>query len=186
MAAVAGRARRKFASLAQYAGSDVGFATRSERSAWPCVEITNGGRAQISPLYQEEKKYLAGTYARTPIHLTRGEGVYMFDHAGRRHAAHLPSPLLPPPSRIGAHGCGGRRYIDYAAGIAVNAFGTGDREWLKALNAQAQTCGARTPSPRAMPRSHLCHCALSRRRLVHTSNVYVTGACARTVEPLGR
>jgi predicted acetylornithine/succinylornithine family transaminase len=49
-------------------------------------------------IIESEKRYLVQTYARPPIVLTRGEGVYVFD-------------------------ADGRRYLDAAAGIAVNALG---------------------------------------------------------------
>ncbi len=55
-----------------------------------------------------EKKYLVQTYARPPFVLTRGEGVYVFD-------------------------ADGKKYLDCAAGIAVNALGYNDRELVKAI-----------------------------------------------------
>ncbi len=55
-----------------------------------------------------EKKYLVQTYARPPFVLTRGEGVYVFD-------------------------ADGKKYLDCAAGIAVNALGYNDPELVKAI-----------------------------------------------------
>ena len=55
-----------------------------------------------------EKQYLVQTYARPPFVLTRGEGVYVFD-------------------------ADGKKYLDCAAGIAVNALGYNDRELVKAI-----------------------------------------------------
>lgn len=55
-----------------------------------------------------EKKYLVQTYARPPFVLTRGEGVYVYD-------------------------ADGKKYLDCAAGIAVNAFGYDDPELVAAI-----------------------------------------------------
>ena len=55
-----------------------------------------------------EKKYLIPTYARPPFVLTRGEGVYVFD-------------------------ADGKKYLDCAAGIAVNALGYNDPELVAVI-----------------------------------------------------
>ncbi|MDE3091354.1 MAG: aminotransferase class III-fold pyridoxal phosphate-dependent enzyme, partial [Chloroflexota bacterium] len=55
-----------------------------------------------------EKQYLVQTYARPPFVLTRGEGVYVYD-------------------------ANGKKYLDTAAGIAVNALGYGDPELVQAI-----------------------------------------------------
>ncbi len=55
-----------------------------------------------------EKKYLVQTYARPPFVLTRGESVYVFDTDDKK-------------------------YLDCAAGIAVNALGYDDPELVKAI-----------------------------------------------------
>jgi len=55
-----------------------------------------------------EKKYLVQTYARPPFVLTRGEGVHVYD-------------------------ADGKKYLDMAAGIAVNALGYNDPELVKAI-----------------------------------------------------
>jgi len=52
------------------------------------------------------------TYARADIEMVRGEGCYMFDSKGRK-------------------------YLDFAAGIAVNAFGHGHPHLVEALKRQA-------------------------------------------------
>lgn len=54
------------------------------------------------------------TYARADIEMVRGEGCYMFDSKGRK-------------------------YLDFAAGIAVNAFGHGHPHLVDALKRQAET-----------------------------------------------
>jgi acetylornithine/N-succinyldiaminopimelate aminotransferase len=55
-----------------------------------------------------EKQYLAHTYARPSFVLQRGEGVYVYDTTGKK-------------------------YLDMAAGIAVNALGYNDPELVKAI-----------------------------------------------------
>jgi acetylornithine/N-succinyldiaminopimelate aminotransferase len=55
-----------------------------------------------------EKKYLAQTYTRPSFVLTRGEGMYVFDTDGKK-------------------------YLDCAAGIAVNALGYSDPQLIKAI-----------------------------------------------------
>ncbi len=71
-----------------------------------------------------EKKYLVQTYSRPPFVLTRGEGVYVFDETGKK-------------------------YLDCAAGIAVNALGYNDPELVRAIQDAASG-------------------------LVHTSNLFYT------------
>ncbi len=60
-----------------------------------------------------EKKYLVPTYSRPPFVLTRGEGVYVFD-------------------------ANGKKYLDCAAGIAVNALGYNDPGLVKAIQDAAK------------------------------------------------
>ena len=56
-------------------------------------------------------KYIANTYARFPIVLEHGKGSLVWDTEGRE-------------------------YIDMGSGIAVNAFGLADSEWIAAVTAQ--------------------------------------------------
>ncbi len=58
-----------------------------------------------------DKTFVAGTYARFPVTLVKGEGSYLWDDAGKR-------------------------YIDMGTGIAVNTFGVGDKAWIEATTAQ--------------------------------------------------
>lgn len=67
----------------------------------------------LQELMDAEKKYLVQTYARPPFVLTRGEGVYVFDSEGRK-------------------------YLDCAAGIAVNALGYNDAGLVAAIHQAAQ------------------------------------------------
>jgi acetylornithine/N-succinyldiaminopimelate aminotransferase len=59
-----------------------------------------------------DQQYILQTYARPDFVLDHGEGVYLFDTAGRR-------------------------YLDCVAGIAVNALGYGDRQVAQAIAEQA-------------------------------------------------
>ena len=52
-----------------------------------------------------DSKYIANTYARFPIVLERGKGSLVWDSEGRE-------------------------YIDMGSGIAVNAFGLADGQWM--------------------------------------------------------
>ncbi len=61
---------------------------------------------------EKEQAYIVHSYNRFPIALKEGKGALVWDETGKE-------------------------YIDLAAGIAVNTFGYGDREWLKAVSDQA-------------------------------------------------
>lgn len=60
-----------------------------------------------------DKQYIAGTYARSALEVSKGTGsnLVSFD---------------------------GKEYIDLSAGIAVNTFGIADAEWVKAVSEQAE------------------------------------------------
>ena len=60
---------------------------------------------------ETDKNYIANTYARFPVVITRGKGSVLTDENGKD-------------------------YIDLATGIAVNTFGAADDEWLGAVNEQ--------------------------------------------------
>ena len=55
-----------------------------------------------------ENRYLIPTYARYPLCIERGKGVYVFDDKGNR-------------------------YIDFIGGIGVNALGHGHPRMLRAM-----------------------------------------------------
>ena len=63
---------------------------------------------------QLDKKYIAGTYARFPVCIVRGEGAVLYDDAGKS-------------------------YIDMMSGIGVNILGACDKEWADAVSAQLHT-----------------------------------------------
>ena len=57
------------------------------------------------------ENYILKTYNRYPVVLDRGDGVYLYD-------------------------LDGKKYLDFAAGIAVFALGYGNQEYNDALKAQ--------------------------------------------------
>ena len=67
---------------------------------------------EAAELIAAEAQYLVGTYVRPPVLFTHGEGAYLYDSQGQR-------------------------YLDFTAGIAVNALGHGDPEWVAAVREQA-------------------------------------------------
>lgn len=81
-----------------------------------------------------EKKYILQTYGRPDVVFTRGQGTKLYDTEGKE-------------------------YLDFAAGIAVNALGHGDSRWLQAVTEQAE-------------------------RLTHTSNLYHTEPQAQLAKRL--
>lgn len=58
--------------------------------------------------------YVAHTYARFPLCITKGEGSHVFDDEGKE-------------------------YIDFTSGIGVNSLGYADQEWVEAVQKQAAT-----------------------------------------------
>ncbi len=81
-----------------------------------------------------DESYVAHTYTRAPVTFVRGEGCYLYDDAGRR-------------------------YIDMGSGIAVNALGYGDPDWVRAVSEQAAA-------------------------LAHASNLYLTAPQAQLAKLL--
>ncbi len=76
---------------------------------------------------KETEEHLVHTYNRFPVVLERGEGVFLYDTEGRR-------------------------YLDFAAGIAVCSLGYGNKELQDAMKQQIDL-------------------------LMHTSNLYYNTAC---------
>ncbi len=60
-----------------------------------------------------EKKYIVQTYARYPVILTKGEGVYVYDEKGRK-------------------------YLDFLSGISVNNLGYNNRKIIKIIEDSAK------------------------------------------------
>lgn len=65
-----------------------------------------------SEIIASESKYIVPTYTRPPVVFTHGAGLHLFD-------------------------ADGKRYLDFASGIAVTALGHVDPEWVAALTTQA-------------------------------------------------
>lgn len=85
-------------------------------------------------IINDDSKYIANTYARFPLAIVKGKGALAYDEAGKE-------------------------YIDLGSGIAVNAFGYSDDEWVKAVT-----------------------CQLS--KVQHTSNLYYTEPCVKLAKML--
>ncbi len=66
---------------------------------------------ELSKIMALDGEYVAKTYARYPVAFEGGKGATLI-------------------------GTDGKEYIDFGAGIAVNAFGAGDEEWKRAVIAQ--------------------------------------------------
>ncbi|HEU5015412.1 MAG TPA: aminotransferase class III-fold pyridoxal phosphate-dependent enzyme, partial [Roseiflexaceae bacterium] len=81
-----------------------------------------------------DRQYVLQTYVRPPFVLERGEGCYLYDTEGRR-------------------------YLDFVAGIAVNALGYGDSAVTQAIAEQSQA-------------------------LIHVSNLYYTEPSAELARML--
>ena len=67
-------------------------------------------------IFEKDKEYIAGTYARFPLELSEGNGALLYD-------------------------ANEKEYIDLGSGIAVNTFGAADDEWLEAITVQASLLG---------------------------------------------
>ncbi|XP_052176183.1 acetylornithine aminotransferase, mitochondrial [Diospyros lotus] len=76
------------------------------------VEPATQGRLGTQEVMAEEARVLVGTYARAPVVLSSGKGCKLFDPEGRE-------------------------YLDLTSGIAVNALGHGDPDWVRAVTEQA-------------------------------------------------
>ncbi len=85
-------------------------------------------------IIQLDKKYIADTYARFPLQLVEGKGSLVYDEKGKE-------------------------YIDLGTGIAVNAFGVADEDWIAAVTAQLS-------------------------KIQHTSNLYYSQPCALLAQEL--
>lgn len=85
-------------------------------------------------IIETEAQVIVQTYARPDVVFTHGEGAYLFDDQGRR-------------------------YLDFAAGIAVTALGHSDPEWVAAVREQAG-------------------------RLTHVSNLYHTAPQVKLAQQL--
>ena len=85
-------------------------------------------------LMDEAESHILHTYNRYPVVLDHGQGVYLYDTEGKK-------------------------YLDFAAGIAVQALGYGDVEYNQALKGQID-------------------------KLLHTSNLYYNQPTIEAAEKL--
>ncbi|MDP4133353.1 MAG: aspartate aminotransferase family protein [Bacillota bacterium] len=85
-------------------------------------------------LKELDSLYVANTYAKFPVEIAYGKGSFVWDNEGKK-------------------------YIDMATGIAVNAFGVADEEWIKAVTDQML-------------------------KYQHTSNLYYTEPCVKLAKLL--
>ena len=65
----------------------------------------------MSNLKENDKKYIAGTYARFPVEIVKGKGSLVYDETGKE-------------------------YIDMGSGIGVTSFGIADDKWVDAVQKQ--------------------------------------------------
>ena len=65
----------------------------------------------LANCFENDKKYIAGTYNRFPVQIVKGKGSLCYDETGKE-------------------------YIDLGTGIAVNTFGFSDEEWVAAVKDQ--------------------------------------------------
>ena len=88
----------------------------------------------MQDIIKKDNQFIANTYKRQQIVIKEGHGSIAIDSEGNK-------------------------YIDFAAGIAVNILGYSDKKWARAVAKQA-------------------------RELSHTSNLYYTEPCVRLAEYL--
>ncbi|XP_022862176.1 acetylornithine aminotransferase, chloroplastic/mitochondrial-like [Olea europaea var. sylvestris] len=74
--------------------------------------LLNENPKKTSEVIADEKKFVVGTYARAPVVLASGKGCKVYD-------------------------VDGQEYLDLTSGIAVNALGHGDPDWVRAVTEQA-------------------------------------------------
>src|SRR6202790_3271599 len=87
------------------------------RSAPPGAHIpveSNLPMATLEQIVELERKYLLPTYHRYPVGLSRGKGVFLYDLEGKR-------------------------YLDFVAGLGVNALGHAHPRIVKTIREQAAT-----------------------------------------------
>ena len=111
---------------------------RSGKNPLPCA--TGRSRIDSDPMHtleeiaERERRFLLQTYNRYPLLLTKGKGVFVYDHEGRR-------------------------YLDFVAGLGVNALGHAHPRIVKIIREQAA-------------------------KLIHVSNLYYNEYQGRLAEKL--
>lgn len=107
-----------------------GFATSARSSAPNTSYREETHPDDVSPsatraMIEDHSQYLLNTYARPPILFTHGKGCKLYSS----------SPSSSPD--FGSHGTT-REYLDFTAGIAVNALGHGDEQIAALLKEQQE------------------------------------------------
>lgn len=65
----------------------------------------------VREIFEDDGRYIAGTYGRFPLAIKEGRGCRLYDYDGNE-------------------------YVDFGSGIAVNIFGVNDEEWKAAVTEQ--------------------------------------------------
>ncbi|KAK3005638.1 hypothetical protein RJ639_017529 [Escallonia herrerae] len=76
------------------------------------VDVRVGPGLLSQKVIEDDKRVMVGTYARAPVVFVSGKGCKLYDAEGRE-------------------------YLDMTSGIAVNALGHGDPDWVQAVTEQA-------------------------------------------------
>ena len=109
---------------------------------------------QAADIAEKDAEYVLGTYQRAPFVLVRGRGMTVVDSEGRE-------------------------YLDFGAGIAVNALGHADPEIVAAIQAQVETlghvCNLYPTAPQAELAESLC-------QLSFADKVYFGNSGAEAIE----
>ena len=108
------------------------YSTAFEAIPRPDAEISHPDPIHDSPsaaLVEQHAPYVVTTYSRPPLVLTRGQGCYIWDIENRYCCCmSICNKLL-----IGA-----RKFVDFMAGIAVNALGHSDPGVCQVISEQSQ------------------------------------------------
>src|SRR5271157_2230245 len=76
------------------------------------ARVNNKFMSNLQAIVECEQKYLLNTYARYPVAMARGKGVYLWD-------------------------VDGKRYLDFLSGLGVNALGHAHPRIVKVIREQA-------------------------------------------------
>jgi acetylornithine/N-succinyldiaminopimelate aminotransferase len=109
-------------------------AARTRSVTRPSVRIDSDLMHTLEEIGERERRFLLQTYNRYPLLLTRGKGVFVYDQEGRR-------------------------YLDFVAGLGVNALGHAHPRIVKIIREQAA-------------------------KLIHVSNLYYNEYQGRLAEKL--
>ncbi|KAJ4705819.1 putative Acetylornithine aminotransferase [Melia azedarach] len=100
------------------------------------AHVSSLGLGKSEELMEAEKKLLVGVYARAPVVLASGKGCKLYDVEGKE-------------------------YLDMSSGIAVNALGHGDPDWIKAVVDQASVLTHTSNVYYSVPQIELAKCLVA-------------------------